>query len=63
MEKYGVQTTKTKDEAEKTGAEGDTCDSCGRPLLNNANVLICPVCGTKPYEKEAEEDLGAGTTD
>ena len=51
MEKYGVV-----EEFVKAGEAGkeNTCPICGGPLQDRdeTGILICPVCGTKPFEEQ-----------
>ena len=51
MEKYGVDEELPGD---KLGSENPTCPDCGAPLVdkNATGILICPNCGTKPFEKK-----------
>jgi DNA-directed RNA polymerase subunit RPC12/RpoP len=50
MEKYGVEEA----EESKKANEGVTCPECGEALRDSeqTGVLICPRCGTKPFEKK-----------
>ena len=50
MEKYGVEEELPE---EKTGkAESRRlCPDCGA-VAKNEGVLVCPKCGTKPFEKK-----------
>jgi len=50
MEKYGVDES---DADTKTAQERPTtCPTCNAPLkaVEETNVLVCPTCGTKPFE-------------
>jgi DNA-directed RNA polymerase subunit RPC12/RpoP len=53
MDKFGVQTDEDKT---KTAGEGATCPVCASKLLENTNVPTCPKCGTKPFERPADDD-------
>ena len=46
MEKYGVDETGT--EQEKKAQAG--CPNCGSKVEKHGNVLVCPNCGTSPFE-------------
>lgn len=46
MEKYGVDETGT--EQEKKAQAG--CPTCGSKVEKHGNVLVCPRCGTAPFE-------------
>lgn len=48
MDKYGVVQEATED---------ISCRQCGRPLAdrNRTNAVLCPACGTKPYEDSHAE--------
>lgn len=50
MEKYGVdESTKGRD-LEKEASKG--CPKCGSTQVKrHGNTLICPNCGTEPFEK------------
>lgn len=51
MEKYGVE--ETPDQT-KTAAEGKKCPACGGKLRSQevTGILLCTVCGSKPFEGE-----------
>ena len=51
MEKYGVDETKglTSEEQEKRAAKG--CPRCGKELIKHGAVVLCPDCGSEPFEK------------
>ncbi len=52
MEKYGVQTdADTAKEAQQK--DSPACPECGETLCDNSNtgVLLCPNCGSRPFEK------------
>jgi len=53
MDKFGV--VQENDDAVKTGGDKKSCPVCGAPLRPSelTNVLVCPKCGTKPFEKES----------
>jgi exosome complex RNA-binding protein Csl4 len=50
MEKYGVD-EEEKTVPEKTGGESRVCPKCERVLVADTNVLLCPNCGTLPFER------------
>ena len=51
MDKYAVDETAglTSQEQEKRAAEG--CPRCGRVLEKHGSVVVCPECGSEPFEK------------
>lgn len=51
MEKYGVDEQNTA--AKTAAADKDRCPDCGAKLepTNTINVLKCPRCGTRPFER------------
>ena len=54
MEKYGVNEGVEQETLEKYASEG--CPNCGRQnLTKHGAVLICPSCGTAPFENEARK--------
>ena len=62
MEKYGVVTGSL--DLTKTAADG--CPKCGSKVERHGNVLLCPKCGTVPFEgggdakeSRSSEDRGA----
>jgi predicted RNA-binding Zn-ribbon protein involved in translation (DUF1610 family) len=52
MEKYGVEETESTKKANED-FDKSICPDCGAALRNSeqTGVLICPRCGTKPFEK------------
>lgn len=50
MEKYGVDESKTQQDLEKRAASG--CPDCGQKPIRHGNVLVCPKCGTSPFEAD-----------
>lgn len=52
IEKYGVDESTEQDskKMEKAAAEG--CPRCGRKVQLHGNVLLCPNCGSEPFEKD-----------
>ncbi len=51
MEKYAV--VEDNEEAIAIALNTNCCPACGVTLVheNHSNVLICPKCGTKPFER------------
>ena len=52
MDKYAVDETTAipQERLEKLAAEG--CPRCGRkPVKHGSSVLLCPECGSEPFEK------------
>jgi ribosomal protein S27AE len=47
FEKYGVDEGVDHD-LEKKSAQG--CPKCGSPTTRHGKVLMCPKCGTEPWE-------------
>ena len=50
MEKYGVAEEQQDEKKEKQAAAG--CPKCGSPVARHGNTLVCPNCGTEPFEQE-----------
>lgn len=51
MQKYGVDEGVDQGALEKQAADG--CPRCGREVNVAGGVLVCPNCGTEPFEKGA----------
>ena len=51
MEKYGVAEEVDKD-MEKHASEG--CPECGAKVERHGQTLMCPNCGTAPFEKKSK---------
>lgn len=49
MEKFGVDEGAEQDKMEKAAAQG--CPDCGSKVERHGNVMICPKCGSKPFER------------
>lgn len=51
MEKYGVEETETQPKT--ADDETSKCPKCDAKLRNQdeTGVLVCPVCGTAPFEE------------
>lgn len=56
MEKYGVDESVDAGLMEKAASEG--CPECGAKVKREGNLLICPRCGTAPFEKAKKENGG-----
>lgn len=53
MEKYAVE----EDEVDtKTAADKARCPACDSPLrpVDETGVLLCPKCGSAPFEKKGK---------
>jgi predicted RNA-binding Zn-ribbon protein involved in translation (DUF1610 family) len=50
MEKLGVDES-ADENLEKEATEG--CPKCGAIPQRHGKVLVCPNCGTEPYEKKS----------
>lgn len=50
MEKLGVQESLNDEKMEKAASEG--CPECGAKVAQEGQILICPRCGTEPFEKD-----------
>lgn len=53
MDKYGVDEQVDQEQLEKRAARG--CPECGRELVKHGSVLLCPMCGSEPFEKDNAE--------
>lgn len=51
IEKFGVDEGTDQDALEKAAAEG--CPKCGARCSRQGNLLICPNCGTEPFERQS----------
>jgi hypothetical protein len=53
MEKYGVdESLETPEALNKKAAKDNTCPKCGSRLEQHGRVLLCPKCGTEPFEED-----------
>lgn len=53
MDKFGVNEGVDQEGLEKAASKG--CPKCGREDLKvYGSVVICPSCGTEPFEKRRE---------
>jgi len=50
MKKYGVDETPTT--GQKTAAVLSKCPVCGKPLIKEGKVLLCPKHGSEPFESK-----------
>lgn len=50
MEKYAVDEEVDQEALEKSASEG--CPDCGRTVEKHGKTLICPACGSAPFEKK-----------
>lgn len=51
MEKFGVDESTDGRDLEKQAAQG--CPNCGTKPTRHGNTLICPKCGSEPFESHA----------
>jgi ribosomal protein S27AE len=49
MEKYAVDESVDTETLEKVATAG--CPQCGSAVARNGNVLMCPRCGSEPFEE------------
>jgi len=53
MEKYGVdESQNTPDSLEKHSAKKGKCPKCGADCDMHGDVVICPNCGSEPFEEK-----------
>lgn len=52
MEKLGVDEQVDQEELEKQATDG--CPACGAKPVVHGRILICPNCGSEPFEKESK---------
>lgn len=50
MEKLGVDEGVDQDAMEKAAASG--CPECGAKCERHGSVMVCPTCGTAPFERK-----------
>ena len=53
MEKFGVDEGKNDEQQEKQAAGG--CPKCGAKVERHGSTLVCPNCGTEPFEKQERQ--------
>lgn len=53
MDKYGVDEAVDQEKLEKQASEG--CPECGSPVERHGSTLLCPKCGSAPFEKKEEK--------
>lgn len=53
MEKFGVDQSRDQSTFEKAAAHG--CPVCGASVSRHGEILICPRCGTEPFEKKTRK--------
>lgn len=51
MEKFGVDEG-TSDQLEKKASEN--CPKCGSKVAVHGRTLVCPKCGTEPFESPSK---------
>jgi nucleoid DNA-binding protein/predicted RNA-binding Zn-ribbon protein involved in translation (DUF1610 family) len=56
MDKLGVDETVDEQVMEKAAHEG--CPNCGAKVVWEGQVLICPNCGTEPFERKKRDVQG-----
>ena len=54
IEKYGVD-TEADEELEKKASQD--CPKCGKKPVLHGNVLMCPNCGSEPFETEKKRNI------
>jgi len=54
MEKFGVDEQQNQENLEKIAGEG--CPKCGAKLERHGQVLLCPNCGSQPFEKKEPKE-------
>lgn len=52
MDKFGVDQGRDEDN-EKRASEG--CPKCGKKLIEQGKVLLCPIHGSEPFEQEPKK--------
>ena len=52
MEKYGVDEGRQSNQLEKAASEG--CPKCGAKVSRQGRTLLCPRCGTEPFESSSK---------
>lgn len=51
LDKYAVEEEKDQD-AMKRAFDKSACPKCGRKVERHGDTLLCPNCGTEPFEKK-----------
>ncbi len=52
MDKFGVDEQADEQSLEKQA--GQECPRCGRKVERHGKVLVCPNCGSEPFEHDQE---------
>lgn len=50
MDKFGVDEGTDNEKLEKAAADG--CPQCGAKCTKHGSTMVCPKCGTEPFEKK-----------
>ncbi len=58
MEKYAVDESINGAQLEKQAAKG--CPTCNSELTKHGSVLMCPNCGTEPFEQSSTPPSDTG---
>lgn len=56
MEKFGVDEGVDQERLEKQAGQG--CPKCGRTPTRHGSLLICPGCGSEPFETRGDSNGG-----
>lgn len=51
-EKYGVDESSNQDPKKMEKAASEGCPKCGQKVQRHGNVILCPNCGSEPFEKD-----------
>lgn len=52
MDKYGVDESQDDAQLEKRANQG--CPKCGGKLERHGTTLLCPNCGSEPFEQDGK---------
>lgn len=52
IEKYGVDESSNQDPKKMEKAASEGCPKCGQKVQRHGNVILCPSCGSEPFEKD-----------
>lgn len=52
IEKYGVDESSNQDPKKMEKAASEGCPKCGQKVQRHGNVVLCPNCGSEPFEAD-----------